>query len=228
MARPLRIEFPGACYHIMNRGNDRLPIFDTDEDSKLFIEKLADFSESYKVSVRSYCLMTNHFHLYLCTPEGNLSKFMQSLMTSFTVTKNRRDRRHRHLFQARFKSLLVDDEGYGSRVSRYIHLNPGMVKSVESLDFSKQVKVVREYSWSSYRAIIGLSKRPKWLDRNSVLCRWGPKVKDQQGNYAKYVEEGLLREIEDPFEVAVARSILGTSRDLYQRRRLGSDLLFDI
>ncbi len=154
--------------------------------------------------------MSNHFHLYVCTPKGNVSKYMQSLLTSFTVTKNRRDRRRRHLFQGRFKSLLVEDELYGSRVSRYVHLNPAMISSAVSKPFSDRAKQIRDYPWSSYGMLIRLCQCPKWLDRKSVLCRWGQNLKDQGVNYSKYVEEGLLGAIEDPFEVAAARSILDT------------------
>ncbi len=173
MARPLRIEYPNACYHVMNRGNHRQEVFTINSDSpemakskaailgcytdycsdrnvrvtftpsishdiaisgqtlnsdyKIFIDTLAQFSTPFQVQIRAYCLMPNHFHLYVCTKEANLSKFMQSLMTSYAVTFNRRHFTNDHLFQGRFKALLIEDEGYGSEVSRYIHLNPAQV-----------------------------------------------------------------------------------------------------
>ncbi len=219
MARPLRIEYPGACYHVMNRGNDRREIYHHDRDYELFIEKLGNFSEAYHVKMRSYCLMPNHFHLYFCIPEGNLSKFMQSLLTSYTVSKNRRDRCSGHLFQGRFRSLLVEDESYGSTVSRYIHLNPVKLKSMNDIEFTERVRFLHEYKWSSYVSLIGLCKRPKWLDGKSILCRWGGRLKEQQRNYREYVEERLIGDIDDPFEVAAARCILGSESfvDTYRR-----------
>ena len=220
MARPLRIEFPGACYHVMNRGNDRRRIFDSDKDYELFFRKLGEFSNLYRVEVRSYCLMANHFHLYICTPEGNLSRYMQSLLTSYTVSKNRRDRRRRHLFQGRFKGLLVDDEGYGSVVSRYIHINPGMTRAAKSLGFEERVKLIRQYSWSSYASIVGFRRSEDWLSVAPVLCRWGEKARDQQRNYIAYVEEGLLNGADDPFQLAAARSILGRE-DFVEKCRRG-------
>ena len=218
-SRQLRIEFPGSCYHIMNRGNDRQSIFEREEDYKLFIDKLGEFSENYKIATRSFCLMQNHFHLYVCTPEGNLSRFMQSFSTSFTVTKNRRDRRRRHLFQGRFRALLVEDEGYGSEVSRYIHLNPVMTRSIRRLDMEKQVEKLNNYKWSSYRSISGLQSCPKWLDGRSILCRWGRKRGEQKKNYSDYVKAGLLKNIEDPFAVAAARSVLGSESFVEKYRR---------
>lgn len=135
------------------------------------------------------------------------------------MTKNRRDRRRRHLFQGRFKSLLLEDEHYGSRVSRYTHLNPAMIKSALSKPLSERAKLIRDYRWSSSGMLIGLRRCPKWLDRESVLCRWGENLKGQRVNYGKYVEEGLLGDIEDPFEVAAARSIFGSDNFIDKYRR---------
>ncbi len=219
MARQLRIEFPGACYHVMNRGNDRQFIFDCEEDYKLFMDKLVEFSENYRVLIRSYCLMQNLFHMFVCCPEGNLSKFMQSFSTSFTVTKNRRDKRRRHLFQGRFRGLLVEDEEYGSKVSRYIHLNPVMTKSSKNWDIIKQVETLNTYKWSSYRSLTGLQSCPRWLDRHAVLCRWGKKLSEQRKNYADYVKGGILKNVDDPFALAAARSILGSESFIEKYRR---------
>jgi len=138
MSRPLRIEYPNACYHVINRGDNRREVFSTQDDYALFLEKLGSFSEIYKVKIRAYCLMPNHFHLYLRTPEGNLSRFMQALLTSFTSIKNHRQKTSGHLFQGRYKSLIVEDKSYGMALCRYIHLNP--VRTKEFSESSLSVK----------------------------------------------------------------------------------------
>ena len=97
MARPLRIEFPGACYHIISRGNFRFPVFQDDRDRELLLRKLSEFSERFEVRVRAYCVMVNHFHGYVQTGAANLGRFMQSFLTSFTVSYNRRHRTSGHV-----------------------------------------------------------------------------------------------------------------------------------
>ena len=219
MARPLRIEYPSACYHVLNRGNQRLVVFRADQDYKLFLDKLQYFSKLYKVEIRCYCLMPNHFHLYLQTLEANLSKFMQSFLTSFTIVINRRYNTSGHLFQGRFKSFLVEDEAYGSRVSRYIHLNPIRIESAKKVEVLELQEGIRDFPWSSYSKIIGLKSYPRWLGRDSVLCRWGHNLRDQQKNYSEYVESGILKNIDDALELEVAHSILGTDHFIDTIRR---------
>ena len=219
MARPLRIEYPGACYHVLNRGNQRLVVFRDDQDYKLFLDKLQYFSKLFKVEIRCYCLMPNHFHLYLQTLEANLSKFMQSFLTSFTIVINRRYRTSGHLFQGRFKSFLVEDEAYGSRVSRYIHLNPICIESAKTIEILDLQKGIRDFQWSSYSRIVGLRGCPQWLVRKAILCRWGTRLKDQQQNYSEYVESGILKNIDDPLELEAAHSILGTDGFMDSIRR---------
>ena len=133
MARPLRIEIPGAYYHVMNRGNQRQTVFHRDGDRLLFLEKLAASADLFTVDILAYCLMPNHFHLYVRVPQGNLSRFMQSFLTSFTVVINRRRKSSGHVFQGRFKAELVEAERYGNEVSRYLHLNPVRTAPVRSL-----------------------------------------------------------------------------------------------
>ena len=132
MARPLRIEYGGAHYHVMNRGNARQRVFRCDGDHELLLDKLGSAVEAFRVSLLAYCLMPNHFHLYLATPEGNLSRFMQSFLTAFTVNLNRRRHSSGHIFQGRFKAVLVEDEAYGQELARYVHLNP--VRASQRLD----------------------------------------------------------------------------------------------
>ena len=180
MARPLRVEYSGACYHVINRGNRRQEIFQRKRDCELFIDKLCEFSGVFSVEIFSYCLMGNHFHLYIRTAQPNLSRFMQSFLTSFTILKNRYDRSSGHLFQGRFKSVLVESELYGSQLSRYIHLNPVRTTRVKALSLEERRRCLREFKWSSYPEICGFRKCPEWLDRNETLKRWGQTPDEQR------------------------------------------------
>ncbi|MFQ6673753.1 MAG: transposase, partial [Fidelibacterota bacterium] len=130
MARPLRIEYPGAYYHVMNRGNAGENIFPGRDDKEKFLEYLAKAAEQYGIVVHTYCLMSNHYHLLMETPEANLSSAIQWLNVSYAVSYNRKHRRKGHLFGGRFKALLVDAEEYLTHLSRYIHLNPVRAKMV--------------------------------------------------------------------------------------------------
>ncbi len=130
MARPLRIEYAGAYYHVMNRGNRRQTVFAEPRDYELFLERLGQFGTQFDVRVLCYCCLPNHFHLYLRTGQANLSRFMQSLLTSFTISLNRRHRSSGHVFQGRFMAHLVDNEEYGAQVSHYIHLNPVRINTL--------------------------------------------------------------------------------------------------
>ena len=124
MARALRIQYPGACYHVTCRGNERRDIFQDSEDKKLFKSKLKVSQEIYSAEVLGYVLMSNHFHLLIHTPQANLSEFMRHFNISYTSAFNRRHKRCGHLYQGRYKALLIDADNYLLAVSRYIHLNP--------------------------------------------------------------------------------------------------------
>ena len=129
MARPLRIEYAGAYYHVMNRGNRRQVVFAEPQDYELFLERLRHFGELFDVRLLCYCCVPNHFHLYVQTAQPNLSRFVQSLLTSFTISVNRRHRTCGHVFQGRFTAHLVENEAYGAEVSRHIHLNAVRAKA---------------------------------------------------------------------------------------------------
>ncbi len=136
MARPARIEYEGAFYHVMNRGNRREDIFFDDEDRNKFCEILGKVKERYKIIIYSFVLMTNHYHLLMETPLGNLSRAIQRLNGDYALYISRRHKRPGHLFQGRLKAMLVEKEVYLLELSRYIHLNPfraGMVKAPENL-----------------------------------------------------------------------------------------------
>ena len=226
MARPLRVEFPGACYHIISRGNFRVPVFRDDRDRELFLRKLAEFSERFDVRVRSYCLMVNHFHGYVQTGDANLGRFMQSFLTSFTVSYNRRRQTSGHVFQGRYKAYVVEDAGsYRAELSRYIHLNPACIPSLKNADTEIRQREIRDFRWSSYGQIIGLRPCPGWLDRKSVLRGFaGDRIGDRQREYARFVEQGLTAELWDPAEVAVAQTIIGSDSFADRLRRAATSV----
>lgn len=220
MARPLRIEYPRAFYHVMNRGNRKQTVFELEEDVDLFLEKLGEFSTAYQVKVICYCLMRNHFHLYVKTENPNLSKFMQAFLTSFTIIKNRRDHSAGHLFQGRYKAILVENTVYGAEVSRYIHLNPVRTAEFSQKDTqNRRAFLRRKTKLNSYPAVIGLDAAPGWLSSSLLLKNFGDVVGEQRKSYASFVEEGLLKEIDDPMEVVAAQSILGSDRFVDEMRR---------
>ena len=219
MARPLRIEYAGAYYHVMNRGNQRQTVFTGPRDYELFLERLGQFSQQFEVRLLCYCCMPNHFHLYLRTDQANLSRFMQSLLTSFTITLNRRHQGSGHVFQGRFKAHLVENEVYGAEVSRYLHLNPVRTKALRQASVSARRQALRAFPWSSYAACIGLSAAPAWFDPAQLLADWGARRRTQMRRYGQYVEEGLLRDLDDPLARLDGQMVLGTEAFVDRIRR---------
>ena len=124
MARPLRVEYEGAFYHVMNRGLERREIFQEERDYEKFLELVEDTHRQYQFKVHSYCLMPNHYHLYIETPQGDLSQGMRHIDGVYTQVYNKRRRRVGPLFQGRYKAIVVEKENYSLEISRYIHLNP--------------------------------------------------------------------------------------------------------
>ena len=142
MARPLRIEYDGALYHITSRGNERKAIFRDDEDRKNFLDNLLKVDERFNWICHAYCLMNNHYHLIIETPDGNLSGGMRQLNGIYTQYFNRRHKRAGHIFQGRYKAVLIEKESYLLEVSRYVVLNPVRAKAVETPE---------DWQWSSYK-----------------------------------------------------------------------------
>lgn len=226
MARPLRVEYENACYHIINRGNHRDVVFKNSSDCEIFIEKLVEFTELYDVVIYSYCLMPNHFHLQIRTRHPNLSKFMQSFLTSFTINMNRKYQSSGHLFQGRYKAQLVESVLYKNELSRYIHLNPVKIKGHEELSVRTLKSRLKEYKWSSYRGYIGLEKKPSWLDRRFVLSSWGKAATEKMHNYQKYVEQGIKTNNADDIPSTLSGSIIGSEsfRDKIVSKYLNHDV----
>jgi putative transposase len=154
MARPPRVEFPGALYHVIIRGNERKAVFRDDADRELYLRRLAHYRERYEFRLIAYCLMSNHVHLAMETGEVPLSRVMHGLQSSYTQAFNRRHRRSGHLFQDRYKAFLVDADRYFAALLRYIHSNPLEARLTDRAE---------DYAWSSdsfYRR----GRGPDWLD----------------------------------------------------------------
>ena len=193
MPRHLRLEFPGAIYHVYVRGNARQSIFQDDQDRERFLLRLAESVNSYGIRLYLFCLMTNHYHLLVETPEGNISRFMQSLETGYTVYYNLRHSRSGHLVQGRFGAKLVEGDDYLLNLSRYLHLNPVWTSKMKKLPIKKRVPVLRRYIWSSYPGYVDLRHELDYVDYGPMLVLVGGRDKqEQQKKYRAFVEGGLF------------------------------------
>ncbi len=198
MARPLRIEYPGAVYHITSRGNARQSIFEHFNDKKQFLSILEQVVLHCHWHCHAYCLMDNHYHLLIETIEPNLSVGMRQLNGVYTQSVNRKYQRVGHLFQGRFKSILVEKERYLLELSRYIVLNPVRAKMVSNPG---------QYTWSSYKATSGLIKPLPLLTTSWILEHFGKKIQTAQKKYRAYVSEGVNHS--SPWENLKAQCLLG-------------------
>jgi len=163
MARAWRIEYEGALYHVLSRGNEQRPIVIDDADRKLFLDTVAQMAERFEVDIFAYVLMDNHYHLLFRTRRANLSKSMQWFGATYTNRFNMKHNRSGHLFQGRFKNMLVENDAYLLQLSYYIHRNPLR---------AKMVKRLASYRWSSYRAYAYGRPIPKWLNTDMILSHF--------------------------------------------------------
>ena len=196
MSRATRIEFEGACYHVMSRGVARMPTFRDDEDRRSFLEIVGDLVGRGALEVHAFCLMPNHYHLLVGTPLGELSRWMRHVNGDYVRRFNVRHRRVGHLWQGRYKAILVEEGTYLMECSRYIHLNPNR---------AKMTRPAQGYRWSSYRNyVVGRTVAP-WVETRLVLagCR------GDRRQYQAYVEAGKGEKQISPFERAVAGLALG-------------------
>ena len=205
MSRPIRIEFPDALYHVTARGDRREDIFEDDQDRQAFLLTLEQVVTQFNWLCYAWCLMDNHYHLLIQTPDGNLSKGMRQLNGVTTQTSNRRHHRVGHLFQGRFKAILVDHNAYLLELSRYIVLNPvraGMVKTPG------------DWPWSSYRASAGLAPVAPWLTVDGVLSQFVKRRSLAQQRYAQFVSEGIRAD--SPWQNLKGQVFLGDDRFVQQ------------
>jgi len=201
MTRPLRIEFPGAFYHVTSRGNERKNIFKSLRDREKFLSYLESATKRYGAAIHVHCLMDNHYHLFIETPLGNLSKIIQHINGAYTNYYNKKRERSGHLFQGRYKSILVEEDEYAKELSRYIHLNPvraGIVNMPE------------EYKWSSFRYYISNEKAPEWLKKDFILNSFSSKQKTATKMYKEFVHGLLGQEYKSPLSDLSYSFILGS------------------
>ena len=166
MPRQLRIEYPGAIYHVMNRGDRREPIFEDDIDRQRIVTTLGEVCAKTDWQVHAYCLMTNHFHLVVETPEANLVAGMSWFMSTYTARFNRRHKQFGHLFSGRYKALIVDGSGSGylRTVCDYVHLNPVRAKLLRADE------PLHDFAWSSWPEYLKPpEQRPRWLRVDRLL-----------------------------------------------------------
>lgn len=198
MARPLRIEYPGAVYHVTARGNARKKIFLNDSDRDGFLATLGWVIGRFGWRCHAYCLMGNHFHLLIETPKPNLSLGMRQLNGVYTQRFNRGHKRVGHLFQGRFKAILVERDSYLLELARYIVLNPVRAKIVST---------VKGYPWSSYPATAGLAPAPAWLTLDGILKPLAAPRRMARKRYAAFVAQGITQA--SPWVALKGQTLLG-------------------
>jgi len=215
MPRPLRIEYENAYYHVMNRGRGRQRIFHGDAYYRAFLDTLAEAHRRFGLQILCYCLMSNHYHLLVKTPEGNLGRAMRHINGLYTQRHNRLRKTDGPLFRGRYKALLVEEDSYQLQLSRYIHRNPlgaGMVKRLE------------DYAWSSYPYYVKDSPAPEWLYQREIYDQLtgGRRLRER---YRAYVEMGVDEEIAVLFGRGNLPPYLGseTFRDWAYRQRRTDD-----
>jgi REP element-mobilizing transposase RayT len=233
MARPLRIELAGGWYHVTNRGNERKAIYRDGRDRGHFLELVEETTLRFRVRLHSYVLMENHYHLMVELTDTNLSRAIQWLNISYSVWFNRRHRRSGHLFQGRFKSVLVNRDEWALSLSRYVHLNPvrlaelgldkrhrraqsaGLSPAPDAAQVRKRLEVLRSHRWSSYRAYAGLCATPTWLECDTILSLGGGRKRDWHSNYRAYVESAVREGLEKgPWESLREQAVLGGEKFL--------------
>jgi putative transposase len=200
MARPLRVQYPNALYHVMARGNAYNDIFLNDTDRLSFLHWLKDIVERHNIVCHAFCLMDNHYHLLLETPDANLSNAMRDLNGNYSQSFHARHGSIGHLFQGRYKAFVIEKDPYLLEVARYIALNPvrdGLVSHP------------RFWKWSSYNATVGSAGAPDWLETDWLLGNFSDRKKMAQAEYRRFVKAGINGR--DPYEDLEHNLILGTS-----------------
>jgi REP element-mobilizing transposase RayT len=211
MARPLRVEFDGAVYHVMSRGIEGRSIVLDDEDRDGWLDTLARTAERFGWKLLAYCLLDNHFHLFVRTPACGLAAGMRQLNGDYAGYFNRRHKRLGPLMQGRYKSVLVENESHWLELSRYVHLNPlraGLCKAPE------------DWKWSSYRCYHRPVLRPEWLDCAGVLSEFGREEAKARRAYREYVAAGIGRKLDNPVSRAVHGLVLGSDAFVKKVRKL--------
>jgi REP element-mobilizing transposase RayT len=200
MARPLRIEYPGAWYHVMNRGRRTEKIFRDRQDYQMFIKLLEETSEMCNIRVAAYCLMTNHYHILVQTPDANIARSMRHINGVYTQRFNRKHHCDGQLFRGRYKSILVSGDRYLLQLVRYIHHNPVKAGLVNKPD---------DYPWSSHKGYLSVSKKWKWLHKEFILSLLTKNRKEWVKEYRKFIAIENDEEIADVLERKKCLSVMG-------------------
>jgi len=211
MGRPLRIEYEGAIYHVLSRGNERKEIFKDSDDKEKFLSILTEYHDRYGIIIHSYVLMNNHYHVLLETPKANLVRVMHGLNSRYTGYFNKKYSRSGHLFQGRYKAIIVDKEKYLVELSRYIHLNPIRAGIVESPEL---------YKWSSYTGFISKKKELRWMEYKWTLSNFSIVDSKSRKKYKEFVREGINNKIENPMNKVIGQIVLGGEELLEKVRKL--------
>ena len=202
MSRPWRVQYERAIYHIMSRGVGRDKIFLANDDYSRFLSYLEKAVEKFEIDIFGFVLMSNHYHLLLRTNKPNISRVIQWIQTSYSIYCNRKHNRCGHLFQGRFKSIVVGDESYWHNLSLYIHLNPIRAGIVEDLN---------KYKWSSYHDYVGIKKTHNWIDSDTILEEYGRNRQESRKEYRKLIR-GVSGNEEDFLEDLKYGMILGSDK----------------
>jgi len=212
MPRPLRIQFPGAVYHVMNRGNGRQAIFEDATDARRFMALLEEIAAPLGWRFHAYCLMTNHYHLVIHTPHPNLSAGMQALAARYTQDFNRRHGRDGQLFRGRFHAILVERDSYLVPLVRYVVLNPVLAGLAQDPG---------AWRWSSYRATAGAAPAPPLLDLAWMIGPYGFALPEAQQAWRAHIAECLAEpeKVQAVEALLKNRSILGSRDFVHQARR---------
>ena len=186
MSRPLRIEYPGAWYHVMNRGRRREKIYLEENDYKLFLKILDQVSKLFTVEIHSYALMPNHYHLLIHTPKGNLSRVMRHINAAYTQGFNKRHKIDGSLFRGRYKSILIEEQKYLLELIRYIHKNP--------INSNMENKL-GQYKWCSHRGYIKMAEKENFLITEHVLSKFDKNEKVAQKQLVKFINKKVSEDL---------------------------------
>lgn len=218
MSRPLRVEYPHAIYHVISRGNTHEDIFLNEADRKKFLVWINDVVQVHNLVCYAYCLMSNHYHLLIETPDANLAQAMRDLNGNYAQWFNAVHNRIGHLFQGRYKAFVIERESYLLEVARYIVLNPVRANLIPD---------PKLWKWSSFRATSGSEAVPTWLSIDWLLGNFSTKKDDAQNEYNRFVRAGIHGK--DPYDDLEHGFLLGTPQFVYQiwKKTNGSEELKD-
>ncbi|MDH3582637.1 MAG: transposase [Phycisphaerae bacterium] len=214
MARPIRVEYADAVYHVTARGNERKVIFNDDADRRGLIDAVAEATERFGIVVHAWCWMPNHYHLLIQTPRANLSAGIGWLQTAYTIRFNRRHNRSGHLFQGRFKAHVVEADAYGRELIKYIHLNPVRPTNKRKSIPPDRKRYLSSYRWSSHRVYAGLVQPkavPTWLCTD-WMSYFGRTRRAAVGSYRREIAAMFARPVSSPWDELRGGLVLGDER----------------